>query len=276
MSDAPSIRQKIESNRATDVRAVLDGIVAQADVFTAEAPKLQGQPSKSAAMVRTYALPKDVPTQMQFDAFLLRYAGYDSEKRNPDLIWGIFGTDSMSRANVYAMQDASHGGRRLYMMDLWYQVDRKPGGVQSIAEDIRSTGFINIQRMDADYRGYLLSLFLQRLEEENDPDHEKLSLERSVDALVAQRPMLIHWFMKHCPWIFAVQHAVHIAPSVVLRIMTLRRDPRRYIGVQVRYHPEIAACVQTNSSILPAASSHGQPAPDRSLPDHNLASMEVS
>jgi len=198
-------------------------------------------------MIRTYALPKDVPEQMQFDAFLLRYMGYDNEKRNPDLIWGIFGTDSISRANVYASRDASHGERRLYMMDLWYQIDRKPGGAQSIAEDVRATGFVNIQKLDADYRGYLLSLFLQRLEEESDPEFEKLSLERSLDSLVAQRPMLIHWFMKHSPWIFAVQHAVHIAPSVMLRVMTLRRDTARYLGVHVKYHPEIAACVQATT-----------------------------
>jgi len=254
--------EKTEISRLGEAPEALECTVAPADVFVSEEPEPQehlgrragehvagcthGHPVKSAAMIRVYALPKDVPTQMQFDAFLLRYMGYDSEKRNPDLIWGIFGTDSMSRANVYASRDASHGGRRLYMMDLWYQIDRKTGGSQSVAENVRATGFVNIQRMDAEYRSYLLSLFLQRLEEENDPEWERLSLERSVDAMVAQRPMLVHWFMERYPWIFAVQHAVHIAPNVMLRIMTLRRDPGRYAEVYVKYHPEIAACVQTD------------------------------
>ena len=271
-TDAPLTKQKSGRDRVSEM---IDDIVSQSDVFSpgdrglhehghALSPRSQARaagdapayPIKSSAMVRAYALPKDVPTCMRFDACLLHYVGFESAKRNPDLIWGVFGTDSMSRANMYASRDARLDGRRLYMMDLWYKVDRKQGGVQSIAENIRATGFINIQRMDADYRGYMLSLFLQRLEEEGDPEWEKLSLERSVDSLVAQRPMLIHWFMKHCNWVCAVQHTVYISPGVMLRIITLRRDPARYMSVHVRYHPEIEASV--HGEPLPIKNSHGE------------------
>ena len=255
---------------------ILGGIVKKAEAFSDEAPRLQENeapmarghvmggvpvyPARTALMVRTYALPKQVPEQLQFDSFLLRYIGFDANRRNPDVIWGIFGTDSLSRANVYASKDAEHGGRRLYMMDLWYKIERKPGGAQCIAEDIRATGFVNIQRLDADYRAYLLSLFLQRLEEENDPELEKLQLERSIEELVAQRPMLIHWFMKNCPWVYAVQHPVYIAQGVMLRIMTLRRDPDRYLSAHVRYNPEIRISVQGEppvANVAAQADDHG-------------------
>jgi len=245
---------------------ILGDIVKEIDAFSDEPPRLQADeaplahvhvmggvpsyPARTALMVRTYALAKQVPQQLQFDSFLLRYKGFDARRSNPGVIWGVFGTDSLSRANVYASKDAERGGRRLYMMDLWYKIERKPGGVQCTAEDIRATGFMNIQRLDADYRSYLLSLFFQRLEEECDPELEKLQMERSIEELVAQRPMLIHWLMKNCSWIHAVQHPVYIAQGVMLRIMTLRRDPKRYLSAHVRYSPEIRISVQGSNSSL--------------------------
>lgn len=205
-------------------------------------------PAAVSVMLRAYALPEQVPERLQFDRHLLRFNGLVPQERNRDLIWGVYGTESIGRANTYAAMDATRGGRRLYQLDLWYAVRRRDRGDWTrllTAEEIRQNGFLQFQRLDADYRNHLRSLFLERLAEQGDPQLAELKLESSLEALVAQRPMLVHWLMQSCRWIMAVQHTVHIGTGVSLRIVTVRRDPRRYLNVSTRYHPEVETIVQS-------------------------------
>lgn len=197
-------------------------------------------------LVRTYALPKEMPQHLQFDQHLMRFDGYDPAQRNPQLIWGVCGTDSMGRASAYAAMDAERAGRRLYQIDLWYGVRRRIRGDwlrPMTTEETRETGYLHLQRVDADYRNLLRALFLERLAELNDERLAELKLESSLEALVAERPMLIHWLMRVCPWIMAVQHTVRVGGGVALRVGTLRRAPDRYLRAQVRFHPAIATTV---------------------------------
>lgn len=244
-------------------RGLIDSIVAQTPVWPggaqvepvvrpddgADAQTLVGPPfpAAMAIMVRTYALPKQPPQHLQFDRYLLRYNGLDESKRNPDLIWGVYGTEATARAGAYAALDARRHGRRLYQIDLWYRVKRRAHGdltAPLTAEEIRQNGFLHLQRIDSDYRDHLRSILLERLQEEADAQIEALKLESSLEALLAQRPMLIHWLMKTCRWIMAVQHTVYIGSGVPLRVVTLRRDPSRYLHVGARFHPEIQTIVQ--------------------------------
>ena len=241
-------------------RGVIDGIVRSTPLLQASQDQpsqqscssvesLEGPPFPAAAalMIRAYALPESAPKRLQFDQHLLRFNGLSPQERNQDLIWGVCGTEAMGRANAYAAMDAQRAGRRLYQIDLWYRVRRREheDWMRPLtAEVIRKNGFLQFQRVDADYRDYLRSIFLERLQEIDDPRLEELRLESSLEALVAERPMLVHWLMRMCPWICAVQHTVYIGSGVSLRIATLRRDVGRFLHVSTRYHPEIETVVQ--------------------------------
>ena len=207
-------------------------------------------PASKAVLVRTYALPRQEPVEaLQFDRFLLRYGGLDLERANPDLIWGVCGTESMGRANSYAALDAQRLQRRVYQIDLWYALSRPNVSTALTTEEVREHGFVPLKRLDSDCRAFLRSLFLERLEEERDPQLDMLKLETSVDALAAQRPMLVHWYMSVCPWVHAVQHTVYVGGGAALSVMTLRRNPARYLRVETRYHPEIVTTVESSASL---------------------------
>lgn len=233
-------------------QAKLQGIIEQvaAPVGDASALLLRREHTRpfaasKAVLVRAYALPRQEPVQaLQFDRFLLRYGGQDWDRANPDLIWGVYGNESMGRANSYAALDAQRLQRSLYQIDLWYALPRPNASTALSADEVREHGFVPLKRLDSDYRTYLRSLFLERLEEERDPQLEVLQLETSLEALVAQRPMLVHWYMSVCRWVHAVQHTVYVGGGAALSVMTLRRNPARYLRVETRFHPEIATTVE--------------------------------
>jgi len=135
-------------------------------------------------------------------------------------------------------------------MDLWYKVHRgsreEQNGLLS-GKDVRKHGFLQFRRLEHDYKMHLRSLFLERLQEMQDPKLREFRLESSLEEIVAARPMLVHWLMSVCRWIHAVQHSVYVSGEpgrgVMLRIATLRKDPSRYLAVYTRHQPEIASSV---------------------------------
>ncbi len=91
-------------------------------------------------LLRTYALARSVPQRLQYDRCMLSFSGLIKEEINPDVIWGVVGTESITRANAYAAIDAQQQGRRLYQIDLWYAICRRDGNKWSAplrAEEVR-------------------------------------------------------------------------------------------------------------------------------------------
>lgn len=198
-------------------------------------------PAATSIMVRTYAIASERPALLHFDRCLMRFKGFDEQRRNPNVIWGVYGTEAMSLANALVAHDAARAQKRYFAVDLWYQVYRRSPREWSkplTAEDIREHGYMDLSRLDSDYRMHVRSLFLERLREIDDPQVDELSLETSLPVLAARRPMLVHWFMDACRWVHAVQHTVFVGERMSLRIVTLRRQPTRYLHVAVSGAPQ--------------------------------------
>lgn len=203
-------------------------------------------PATVSLMVSAYALLESPPQHLFFGQHLLHFNGFDPGEQNLDLIWGVYGTESMGRAGAYAAMDARRLKRRLYQIDLWYRVTRRLNHSYNSpmsAEEIRRTGFMQLSRIEPDYREHLRAIFLERLHELGDSRLGELRMEPSLEVLTAHRPMLIHWLMRLCPWLYAVQHTVYVGTGIALRIVTMRRDPERYLHVSTRHHPEIVTNV---------------------------------
>ncbi|MES2977733.1 MAG: hypothetical protein V4731_04860 [Pseudomonadota bacterium] len=205
------------------------------------ATKRRGRPAGQ-VIVATFALHAVKPAQIVFSEHMPRFEGRRPFDVNPDLVWGVFGTDSINRAAHYASMDASHLKRRLYHLDLIYSAPQVPSAGAVLTKELtQSTGYVNFPRLEAGFREALRSTFLGWLEDAKDPDLAGLSRE-NIESLLRERPMLVHRFMAENPEYRVALHSVRISGGIKLRMATLRRDPQRMVAL-TRYHDEIETLV---------------------------------
>jgi len=204
-------------------------------------PSVRRSKPSGQVVLRTYVIATEKPLQISFSNHMPRFVGLQTFEVNPDLMWGVFGNDSVNRADSYASMDANHLGRKLYQVDLHYRMDEIPSNSLAITrEAAERTGYIYFSRLESTYREELRQKFLDQLKQAKDDQYHDLKGE-GMDAILRARPMLVHRFMKENPHFIAALHTVSINGGVSLRMATIRRDPGRISKVHVRYHDEIQA-----------------------------------
>jgi len=105
----PPAPDPVRFTTGDDAFVVADGAAAQslareresaAGRIATHAPGAVSFPASDSIMVRTYALPKEVPTHLRFEDNLLRFYGLDPSAIGGDFLWGVYGTESMGRAKL--------------------------------------------------------------------------------------------------------------------------------------------------------------------------------
>ena len=187
-------------------------------------------------LARTYVIPVEKPREVFFSEHLPNFDGYKPFEVNPDLIWGVFGTDSLNRCDAYASMDAQHMKRELYQVDLYYNVKNIPASNASISKEVSlASGYIYLARLESSFRNELHEIFKRWLTDAKDPDIGALRI-MTVEDLIKARPMLVHRYMKENPDINVFLHSVKISGGVSIRLCTMRKLPDRIEQIAVRYH----------------------------------------
>lgn len=184
-------------------------------------------------LLRTYVLSVQVPESVIYSEHMPRFNGYEPFSSNPDLAWGVQGTNAIASADSYASMDARHLKRKLFLVDLYYQIENMPSASSVISEESAMTsGYFHFDRLEVNFRAKLFKQFLGYLPEDVREEYKSLT----IQDLLRDKPMLVHRFMKDVPECNACLHSVRISGGVMLRIGTVRKDPRFIQRVLVRYH----------------------------------------
>lgn len=187
-------------------------------------------------LLRTFVLSSQVPETVVYSDHMPRFEGYDASLTNPDLVWGVQGTNSINSANAYASMDARYHKRKVFLVDLFYQIENMPSASSVISEDsAMSSGYFHFDRLEMNFRSKLFAQFLDYLPAEKRAEFEGLTLQ----DLLCSNPMLVHRYMKETPECRACLHNVCISGGVKLRLGTVRKDPDAVRRVLIRYHEGI-------------------------------------
>lgn len=194
-------------------------------------------------LVRTYALLSAVAYELQFSKHLINFLGMDKANANPDLIWGVYGTNSLNSADAYASMEAQHNKRLMHQLDLYYRIPALSGKNTVITETMaQEGGFYNLDRLEVNFRNALFARLIRYLPASLRDDYASDS-GKTIQDLLREHPMLVHQFMADEPTCMALTHSVLIRGGVRLRMATLRKSPERIERVHVRYHDEIEVFV---------------------------------
>ena len=215
---------------------------------TSEVHMTDSQPDavskKTASMlIRTYALLSKVAYELRYSNHLIGFVGLDRTKANPDLLWGVYGTNSMNSADAYASMEAQHNQRLLHQVDLYYKVPALSTKNTVISEAmVKEGGFYNLDRLEVNFRNALYEQLVDYLPVKNRADYLGES-GKTIHDFLRENPMVVHQFMADEPSCMVMTHQVVINGGARLRMATLRKDMSRIERVHVRYHEEIEALV---------------------------------
>lgn len=207
------------------------------------APVVAESKKTAAMLVRTYALLTTVAYELKYSNHLIGFSGLDRSKANPDLVWGVYGTNSMNSADAYASMEAQHHKRLMHQLDLYYQVPALSTKNTVISEKMaREGGFYNLDRLEVSFRNALYQRMLQFLPAKDRWPYEGDS-GKTIQDFLRENPMLVHRFMAEEPTCMAMTHVVTLNGGVRLRMATLRKVSQRIERIHVRYHDEIEVTV---------------------------------
>lgn len=191
--------------------------------------------------LRTYALPKGVPPSLKFSAHTPKFLGLDPAKINPYLLWGVNGTASLNSSDSFASRDAQRLGRRLYQIELNYQLDGMPAPGATLQKS-ENYEYLHLSRITSEFRESLRENLLQWLYLIDDPRRYEL-IDLELDELVKMRPMFVHYLFEKQKQLKIFVHPVLLPGGVSLRIATVRNIPSQISRVFTRYHGEVETSV---------------------------------
>jgi len=187
-------------------------------------------------LLRTYVLSTKVPTDVVYSEHMPRFQGFEPFRANPDLVWGVQGTNSINSADAYASMDARHLRRKVFLLDLHFKIANVTSASSVITEEAAlKSGYYHFDRLEFNFRAKLFKVLLGYIEESKQEAAKKLT----IQDLLREQPMLIHRFMKETPECRACLHSVQINGGVTLRMATVRKNMAFVERVGVRYHDDI-------------------------------------
>lgn len=195
----------------------------------------------------TYAITKEVPSEIKFSDNLPRFSGMNELFVNPDLIWGFYGTRAIKSANTHASHDAKRLKSNLYPVDFYMKVNINQLTSQIInRETAINSGFFNFERLKLNYKRSIFDEMIGYCVQMDGVSEESLRVKypvsTSLNDLLRDKPMLVHRLMAENSWMKMCIHFVRIDGGNALRIGTVRRDVENS-WLEVRNHCDIRAII---------------------------------
>lgn len=188
----------------------------------------------------TYAITKDVPSEIKFSDNLPRFIGLNELLVNPDLIWGIYGTLSIKSANTYASIDANNLKKKMYPVDFYMKINIDQLTSQIISRETAiNSGLFHFDRLEVDYKRSILDEMIGYCAQMYGVTEQSLRVQypvsTSLSDLLRDKPMLVHRFMAENPCAKMCIQFVRLSGGLSLRIGTVRRDVEKS-WLEVRNH----------------------------------------
>lgn len=189
----------------------------------------------------------EMPTEVDLSECSIQY--FD-EKRNPELITGVYGTKSKQLAlESMAKWNANHlltpeqrakGNKpsRLLMVDAHYSMASLEAQRQRASADVvESTGWLNLERVTPEMREELKQVWLTAIARSQGAAKARALEDEQLLKLVTDYPQYVSNLFRDNKKLVGVNHPIRprFDPHVTLWVATVRLIPKRFLEVSTRY-----------------------------------------